>query len=62
MTPIKDFVLKQGVKFKKGRGFYEFAKPETVQKYKEIVIMDKKSGEMFEGSHARTLLGIHLIN
>lgn len=55
--PIKDFVLKQGVEFKKGRGFYEFNKPETIQSYKEIVIMDKKTGDMFEGSHARTLLG-----
>jgi hypothetical protein len=49
--------LKQGVEFKKGRGFYEFNKPETVQHYKEIVIMDKTSGDMFEGSYARTLLG-----
>lgn len=56
-TPIKEFVLKQGVSFKTGRGFYEFNKPETIQKYKEIIIMDKTTGDMFEGSHARTLLG-----
>jgi len=56
--PIKDFVLKQGVKFKKGRGFYQFIKPELVQKYKEIIIMDKKTGDMFEGAYARTLLGL----
>jgi hypothetical protein len=54
---IKDFVEAQGVTFKKGRGFYEFNKPETIQKYKEIIVMDKKNGDMFEGSHARTLLG-----
>jgi hypothetical protein len=55
--PIRDFVLKQGVQFKKGRGFYEFNKPETIQKYKKIITMDKTSGDMFEGSYARTLLG-----
>lgn len=54
---IKDFVESQGVTFKKGRGFYEFNKPETIQKYKEIIVMDKNTGDMFEGAHARTMLG-----
>jgi hypothetical protein len=57
-TPIRVFVQKQGVEFKTGRGFYEFTKPELIQKYKEIVIMDKKTGDMFEGDYARTLLGL----
>lgn len=53
---IKDFVLAQGVTFKTGRGFYEFTKPETIQGYKEIILMDPSSGEMFEGDYARTLI------
>ncbi|KAI6183767.1 VWA domain-containing protein [Aphelenchoides bicaudatus] len=57
-TPIKDFVVKQGADFKKGRGFYQFTKPETVQHYKEIVLMCKSTGDMFEGDYARTLLGL----
>jgi hypothetical protein len=52
-TSIKEFVEAQGVVFKKGRGFYEFTKPETVQKYKEIILMEKQSGDMFEGAYAR---------
>lgn len=57
-TSIKAFVEAQGATFKKGRGFYEFTKPETIQRYKEIIIMDKSTGDMFEGAYARTLLGL----
>lgn len=53
---IKDFVLAQGVNFKTGRGFYEFTKPEVIQDYKEIILMDPSSGDMFEGDYARTLI------
>ncbi|KAI6172667.1 VWFA domain-containing protein [Aphelenchoides besseyi] len=45
--PIKEFVRASGIPFEKGRGFYEFTKPETVQKYKEIIIMDKATGDLF---------------
>jgi hypothetical protein len=55
---IKDFVSDNGLNFKAGRGFYEFTKPETVQGYKEIILMDKKNGDMFEGDYARELLGL----
>ncbi|KAI1706518.1 hypothetical protein DdX_12978 [Ditylenchus destructor] len=55
---IKDFVEAQGVNFQKGRGFYEFIKQETIQQYKEIILMDKNTGDMFEGPYARTLLGL----
>ncbi|KAI6239030.1 VWA domain-containing protein [Aphelenchoides fujianensis] len=57
-TSIKDFVQAQGVTFKKGRGFYEFTKPETVQDYKEIILRDPSTGDMFEGAYARSLLGL----
>ena len=55
---IKEFVQEQGATFKKGRGFYEFTKTETIQGYKEIVLMDKKTGDMFEGKAARDMLGL----
>ncbi|KAI6231017.1 VWA domain-containing protein [Aphelenchoides besseyi] len=55
---IKQFVQAQGVTFKKGRGFYEFTKQETIQDYKEIILMEPSTGDMFEGNYARTLLGL----
>ncbi|KAI6170179.1 VWFA domain-containing protein [Aphelenchoides besseyi] len=57
-TPIRQFVQDQGIQFVSGRGFYEFTKKETIQLYKEIVIMDKQSGDLFEGQYARTLLNL----
>lgn len=53
---IKGFVLSQGATFKKGRGFYEFTKSEDVQEYKEVILVDKKTGDMYSGARARELL------
>jgi hypothetical protein len=55
---IKDFVLENGLRFKKGRGFYEFTKTETIQGGKEVVLMDKSSGDMYSGRKARDMLGL----
>jgi predicted DNA-binding WGR domain protein len=55
---IKKFVEDNGLSFKKGRGFYEFTKVETVQGYKEIILMDRSSGDFFAGEKARELLGL----
>jgi von Willebrand factor type A domain len=57
-TPIKDLVIENGLRFKKGRGFYEFTKTETIQAGKEVVLMDKKTGDRFSGVKARELLGL----
>lgn len=57
-TPIKDLVLENGLRFKKGRGFYEFTKTETIQAGKEVVLMDKKTGDRWSGLKARELLGL----
>lgn len=55
---IKDFVEDNGLIFKKGRGFYEFTKTVLVQEYKEVIVQDKETGEMFAGEKAREILGI----
>lgn len=55
---IKEFVEKMGLPFKRGRGFYEFTKPETIQQNKEIILMKKDSGDLYEGSGARTLANL----
>jgi hypothetical protein len=56
--PIKQFVQDNGLAFKTGRGFYEFTKTETVQGYKEIILMDRATGDFFAGEKARELLGL----
>lgn len=53
---IKGFVTKNGIEFKKGRGFYELTKAETVQQYKEVIMQDRETGEMFNGSQVREKL------
>ncbi len=55
---IKAFVLENGLTFKVGRGFYEFTKTETIQGHKEIILMDRKTGDLFEGAAAREMLGL----
>lgn len=57
-SPIKSFVLENGLRFKTGRGFYELMKTETVQGYKEVVLRDKKTGDMFSGKKARDMVGL----
>ena len=57
-TAIKQFVESNGIEFKTGRGFYELSKAETVQQYKEVIIMDRETGEMFNGSQVREELGL----
>ncbi|MEH2276965.1 MAG: vWA domain-containing protein [Nostoc sp.] len=55
---IKAFVLENGLSFKIGRGFYEFTKTETIQAQKEIILMDRGTGDLFEGGAAREMLGL----
>ena len=55
---IRGFVTKNGIEFEKGRGFYELSKAETVQQYKEVIMMDRETGEMFNGSQVREELGL----
>ena len=57
-TPIKTLVEANGLLFKPGQGFYEFTKRETIQKNKEIVIMEVDSGDMYQGDAARDVLGL----
>ena len=53
---ISEFVTQQGASFNKGRGFYEMTKPEKIQGYKEIVLMEKDSGDIYNGDQVRILL------
>ncbi len=55
---IRNFVEAQGLIFKAGRGFYEFMKTETIQEKKEVVLVDKNTGDMFSGNKARNMIGL----
>lgn len=55
---ISDFVEYNGLIFQKGKGFYEFTKSEIIQEYKEVVLRDKVTGDMFSGEKARQMIGL----
>lgn len=57
-APIKQFVMDNGATFKKGRGFYEFTKRVEVQEYKEVILMDNATGDLYSGDKARQMAGI----
>ena len=58
-TSIKDYVINQGLKFKTGKGFYEFTKPETISSNKLVVLQKINTGELFEGNKARKIIGLN---
>lgn len=58
VSSIKGFVESNGIKYKVGRAFYELTKTEDVQQYKEIILQDKASGDMYYGDDARKHLGL----
>jgi len=59
---IDYFVGDQGLTFQKGRAFYELVrygkKKYKVQQYKEIILMDRDSGDFFNGAEVRRILGL----
>lgn len=55
---IKTFILQQGAKFKVGRGFYELTKSEKVGRQKEIILVERETGKMFNGAQVRKMLGL----
>lgn len=56
---IRDLVNdKANIPFTRGKGFYELVKNEKVQPDKHVAIQNKKTGKIFTGDEARTLLGL----
>ena len=55
---IKTFILEQGANFKVGRGFYELTKSEKVGRHKEILLVEKETGKIFNGAQVREILGL----
>jgi hypothetical protein len=54
---IKEFILANVLIFKTGRGFYEFTKPEVISSKKEVVLVDRETGDMFSGQEAADMVG-----
>ena len=54
---IKEFVSRNSLVFKAGRGFYEFTKPENISHKKEIVLQERATGDMFTGAEACRMIG-----
>ena len=54
---IKTFVQRNSLIFRTGRGFYEFTKPEKITEKKEVVLVDKVSGDMYTGLEACRMIG-----
>ncbi|XP_078687772.1 uncharacterized protein LOC144919954 [Branchiostoma floridae x Branchiostoma belcheri] len=57
-TKIRDFVKNNKLEFAKGKGFYQLTKPETIQRYKEVVARRKTDGAFVSGDAVRKVLGI----
>ena len=55
---IKTFVAENNLTFKKGRGFYQLNKPETIQDYKEVIVRRKSDKTFISGDEVREILGI----
>ena len=56
---IRDFVREMGITFEKGRGFYpHISRTERVQSYKEIILEDLATGDLFTGDEVRDVLNI----
>lgn len=53
---IQQFVEKNGLEFDPGKGFYEFTKSEKVSGHKEVVLMNRATGDMYTGKKAREMM------
>lgn len=58
LRDIRSFVEGTGATFRKGRGFYQFTKSEIVQEHKEVILRNKRTGDMFTGAEARNFIGL----
>jgi len=55
---IRDFVENNGLPFARGKGFYELRKTEVVQEFKEVILRDDTTGDMYSGEEARKMIGL----
>lgn len=58
-SQIREFVEKwTGQPYRVGSAYYEPTKPVEIQHYKSLLVMDRKNGRVYEGTHLRQLMGL----
>jgi hypothetical protein len=55
---IDELVTGSGYFYNTGRGFYELSKTEHIQPQKEVIIVDKLTGQAYSGREARSIIGL----
>lgn len=55
---IREFVEHCGISYRLGSGYYQLTKREEIQHQKAIAIREKKSGRVYTGADARSVLGL----
>lgn len=55
---ISEFVEKQGHRYRPGAAYYTLMKPEEVQSYKQLLIMEKGKRQVWGGQNVRNMLGL----
>lgn len=55
---IVDYVQERDLIFQTGKGFYEFTKSEEIRPAREVVLVDRKTGDMYTGKRAREMIGV----
>lgn len=55
---LQEFVEARGLRFMKGRAFYQLTKAEKVQPHKEVLLKELRSGAIYGGHQARQILGL----
>lgn len=57
---IRSYVQDRDLMFQPGKGFYEFTKSEEIRPAREVVLVDRKTGDMYSGAKARDMIGVPL--
>lgn len=55
---IRGYVEEHDLMFQPGKGFYEFTKSEDIRVGREVVLRDRKTGDMYSGKKAREMIGV----
>lgn len=57
-TRIDEHIMRSGMHYQLGRGYYELSKTEHIQPQKDIIIVDRNTGQAYGGVEARRLIGL----
>lgn len=55
---IEAFVIRKGLRFVRGKGFYALTKREEIQAQKNVMVVEKATGTVYSGPDARSILGL----